>query len=79
MNSNYTFGGIFFVVAGFAGISAAYQLIFRRRAYWIYPTISRFKDRKEKLTSKGTAIFFGILSLFWGFVALFFAYTCFDG
>jgi len=69
---------IFFIALGLFDLFIAHQALFRRRLYWVYPTITGFKRRKREFSSKAESYFFGIGTLFGAvLIFLFVAYCLF--
>ena len=72
MDISFLSEGILFILFGIAGIFTSHQALFKRRLYWIYPTISGFKNRKKDLDGTGLSWFLGFQALLLSIASLFF-------
>ena len=66
--------GIVLLALGGWSLFVSYQVIRHGRFYWMYPTISGFKRRKEDTISKWFAVPIGTISLLFTFFVLWLGY-----
>jgi tetrahydromethanopterin S-methyltransferase subunit D len=57
---------LLFLIIGIFFIDGGIQAIKTRNLYWMAPTISGFKNRKNEKAPKGAAILFGVTGILFG-------------
>jgi hypothetical protein len=67
---------IMLLVLGSLSLFVSYQVLRHGRLYWIYPSISRFKRRKEDPVSKWIAVPLGSTVLLSALFLLWLGYWC---